>query len=171
MPAYGVFSNAGQGHVVTSILIAMVAMVFTAMSYGRMARVYPSAGSAYTYVGRELHPCARLRHRLEHDDGLHAQSADLHHLVRQGNGGSAERDALSDSLSRPGLAVVLCLAVYRAQPARRENFRAHQPDALRHHGRGHPGVLLVHDSLHFSSAAISGVVFPASVLQSRKLSP
>ena len=34
----------------------MVAMVFTAMSYGRMARVYPSAGSAYTYVGRELHP-------------------------------------------------------------------------------------------------------------------
>src|SRR5579863_7194256 len=56
MPAYGVFSNAGQGHVVTSILIAMVAMVFTAMSYGRMARAYPSAGSAYTYVGRELHP-------------------------------------------------------------------------------------------------------------------
>ena len=56
MPAYGVFSNAGQGHVVTSILIAMIAMVFTAMSYGRMARVYPSAGSAYTYVGRELHP-------------------------------------------------------------------------------------------------------------------
>jgi amino acid transporter len=58
MPAYGVFSNAGQGHVVTSILIAMVAMVFTAMAYGRMARVYPSAGSAYTYVGRELHPAA-----------------------------------------------------------------------------------------------------------------
>ena len=56
MPAYGVFSNEGQGHVVTSILIAMVAMVFTAMSYGRMARVYPSAGSAYTYVGREIHP-------------------------------------------------------------------------------------------------------------------
>jgi putrescine importer len=55
MPAYGVFSNAGQGHVVTSILIAMIAMVFTAMSYGRMARVYPSAGSAYTYVGREIH--------------------------------------------------------------------------------------------------------------------
>jgi len=55
MPGYGVFSNAGQGHVITSILIAMVAMVFTAMAYGRMARVYPSAGSAYTYVGREIH--------------------------------------------------------------------------------------------------------------------
>ena len=56
MPNYGVFTNAGHGHVVTAILIAMVAMGFTAISYGRMARVYPSAGSAYTYVGRELHP-------------------------------------------------------------------------------------------------------------------
>lgn len=56
MPNYGVYSNAGHGHVVSAILIAMVAMAFTAVSYGRMARVYPSAGSAYTYVGRELHP-------------------------------------------------------------------------------------------------------------------
>ncbi len=56
MGPYGAFSNAGKGHVVTAVLIAMVAMIFTAISYGRMARVYPSAGSAYTYVGRELHP-------------------------------------------------------------------------------------------------------------------
>jgi len=56
MPNYGVFSNAGKGHVVSAVLIAMVAMILTAISYGRMARVYPSAGSAYTYVGRELHP-------------------------------------------------------------------------------------------------------------------
>ena len=55
MPGYGVFANASQGQVVTCILIGMVAMVFTAISYGRMARVYPSAGSAYTYVGREIH--------------------------------------------------------------------------------------------------------------------
>src|SRR5437868_10714251 len=34
----------------------MVAMLLTAFSYGRMARAYPSAGSAYTYVGHELHP-------------------------------------------------------------------------------------------------------------------
>ena len=33
-----------------------VAMVLTAISYGRMAALYPSAGSAYTYVGRGLHP-------------------------------------------------------------------------------------------------------------------
>ena len=34
----------------------MVAMLFTAISYGRMARAYPSAGSAFTYVGQEIHP-------------------------------------------------------------------------------------------------------------------
>ncbi len=56
MPVYGVVSETAHGHVVTTILFAMVAMLFTAVSYGRMARAYPSAGSAYTYVGRELHP-------------------------------------------------------------------------------------------------------------------
>jgi len=55
MGIYGVISNEARGHVVTTILIAMVAMLFTAMSYGRMARAYPSAGSAYTYVGQEIH--------------------------------------------------------------------------------------------------------------------
>lgn len=58
MSIYGVVSNVARGHVVTTILIAMVAMLLTAVSYGRMARVHPSAGSAYTYVARELHPVA-----------------------------------------------------------------------------------------------------------------
>jgi len=56
MGIYGVVNNAARGHVVTTILIAMVAMLFTAISYGMLARVYPSAGSAYTYVGQEIHP-------------------------------------------------------------------------------------------------------------------
>ncbi|HEY0703290.1 MAG TPA: APC family permease [Candidatus Acidoferrales bacterium] len=56
MGIYGVISNDARGHVVTTILIAMVAMLFTAVSYGKMARAYPSAGSAYTYVGQELNP-------------------------------------------------------------------------------------------------------------------
>ncbi len=56
MGIYGVISNVARGHVVTTILIAMVAMLFTAVSYGKMARAYPSAGSAYTYVGQEIHP-------------------------------------------------------------------------------------------------------------------
>jgi amino acid transporter len=56
MPLFGVVGNEARGHVVLTILIAMCAMMLTAVSYGRMARAYPAAGSAYTYVGRELHP-------------------------------------------------------------------------------------------------------------------
>ncbi len=58
MPLFGVVHQAARGHVATAVLIGMVAMLFTAMSYGSMARVYPSAGSAYTYVGHEIHPVA-----------------------------------------------------------------------------------------------------------------
>jgi amino acid transporter len=36
----------------------MVAMMATAVGYGKMASVYPSAGSAFTYVAREIHPAA-----------------------------------------------------------------------------------------------------------------
>lgn len=54
MGIYGVVSNSAHGHVVTTIAIAMVAMLFTAISYGRMARVYPKAGSAFTYVSEEF---------------------------------------------------------------------------------------------------------------------
>ncbi|HUA23882.1 MAG TPA: APC family permease [Steroidobacteraceae bacterium] len=56
MPVFGVLSARAGGHVVTTILLAMVAMVFTAISYGRMAQAYPSAGSAFTYVTREFAP-------------------------------------------------------------------------------------------------------------------
>src|SRR5882672_3452399 len=56
MPLFGAAAVAGKGHVVTAILIGMVAMLFTAFSYGRMANAYPSAGSAYSYVSREIHP-------------------------------------------------------------------------------------------------------------------
>ena len=56
MPVYGVMSQRAHGHAVTTVLIAMVAMLFTAIAYGRMARAYPSAGSAFTYVGQEINP-------------------------------------------------------------------------------------------------------------------
>ncbi|HYO81288.1 MAG TPA: APC family permease [Bryobacteraceae bacterium] len=56
MPLFGVVSVEARGHVVTAVLIGLVAMLFTALSYGRMSQVYPSAGSAYTYVGKTLHP-------------------------------------------------------------------------------------------------------------------
>jgi putrescine importer len=56
MPSFGVIYQVARGHVVTAILCAMVAMLFTSVSYGRMARVYPRGGSAFMYVGKELHP-------------------------------------------------------------------------------------------------------------------
>ena len=56
MPVFGVIYAEAHGHVVTTILLAMVAMLFTAFSYGRMANAYPSGGSAFLYVGKELHP-------------------------------------------------------------------------------------------------------------------
>ena len=108
MPAYGVFSNAGQGHVVTSILIAMVAMVFTAMSYGRMARVYPSAGSAYTYVGREIHPSLGYVTGWSMTMDYMLNPIDLHHLVLQGDGRSVDAHAVSDSVSRAAVADHFC---------------------------------------------------------------
>jgi len=56
IPLFGVAQKLSNGHTVTTILVAMFAMMITAFSYGRMASVYPSAGSAYTYVGRTMNP-------------------------------------------------------------------------------------------------------------------
>lgn len=56
MGIHGVVSNIVRGHVALTILIAMFAMLLTAVSYGRMARVYPRAGSAFSYVSDELNP-------------------------------------------------------------------------------------------------------------------
>ena len=58
MSVFGALSDRGRGHVVTAVLIAMVAMLCTAFSYGKMASVYPSAGSAFTYVAQEIHSSA-----------------------------------------------------------------------------------------------------------------
>jgi putrescine importer len=54
IPLFGVVQVRSQGHIVDTIILAMFAMIITAFSYGRMASLFPSAGSAYTYVGRGL---------------------------------------------------------------------------------------------------------------------
>ena len=54
VPLFGIVQKLSLGHAVSTILLAMIAMILTAFSYGRMAALYPSAGSAYTYVGRGL---------------------------------------------------------------------------------------------------------------------
>lgn len=56
VPLYGVAQKLSDGHFVTIILIALFAMLITAVSYGRMGALYPTAGSAYTYVGRGINP-------------------------------------------------------------------------------------------------------------------
>src|ERR1035438_1222265 len=53
---FGLADQKSFGHVTLTIFIALAAMMLTAWSYGRMAGLYPAAGSAYTYVGRGLHP-------------------------------------------------------------------------------------------------------------------
>lgn len=54
VPLFGVVQERSHGYIVDTLLIAMFAMMITAFSYGRMAALFPSAGSAYTYVGRGL---------------------------------------------------------------------------------------------------------------------
>src|SRR5450755_730955 len=56
VPLYGVAQKLSDGHFTLIILIAMFAILTTAVSYGRMAALFPSAGSAYTYVGKGLNP-------------------------------------------------------------------------------------------------------------------
>jgi len=53
---FGITQKLSRGHMSTAVLAAMVAMMLTAFSYGRMAAIYPAAGSAYTYVSRAIHP-------------------------------------------------------------------------------------------------------------------
>lgn len=56
VPIFGVVQDLSGGHAVTAVVIAGIAMMLTAFSYGRMAALHPSAGSAYSYVGRGLNP-------------------------------------------------------------------------------------------------------------------
>src|SRR4030088_669017 len=53
-PMFGIVQQVSLGHAALSYLIAMVAMLFTAVSDGRMAAAFPVAGSTYTYAQRAL---------------------------------------------------------------------------------------------------------------------
>jgi len=54
VPIYGVAQQLSHGHVILSLMLAGIAMMLTAFSYGRMANRFPSGGSAYVYVGHGL---------------------------------------------------------------------------------------------------------------------
>jgi len=51
---YGVIAQTTHGLEASAYLVALVAMFFTAYSYGQMVRAYPVSGSAYTYTRKSL---------------------------------------------------------------------------------------------------------------------
>lgn len=53
---YGWVYADSHGMVPMAYLVGMVAMLFTALSYGAMARAFPIAGSVYSYAQRGIHP-------------------------------------------------------------------------------------------------------------------
>ncbi|WP_151731894.1 APC family permease [Acinetobacter ursingii] len=53
---FGLVSQDSHGHVPTSYIFALIAILLTSISYGHMIRRYPSAGSAYTYAQKSIHP-------------------------------------------------------------------------------------------------------------------
>ena len=53
---FGILAQSTGGMVPAAYLAALVAMFFTAMSYGHMASAFPVAGSAYTYVRKAISP-------------------------------------------------------------------------------------------------------------------
>lgn len=53
---YGIASQISHGMVAGSYILALIVMLFTAYSYGQMAKAYPVSGSAYTYAQKAIHP-------------------------------------------------------------------------------------------------------------------
>lgn len=53
-PVYGIVQQLSAGHAGLAYLTAMVAMLFTASSYGKMSGAFPVAGSTYTYASQGL---------------------------------------------------------------------------------------------------------------------
>jgi putrescine importer len=56
VPLFGEAQVLSHGHTVATLLLGMIAMSVTAVSFGRMANVYPSSGSVYSYISRALNP-------------------------------------------------------------------------------------------------------------------
>lgn len=51
---FGIVSGISDGHVPASYLLALAGVLFTAISYGKLVRQFPEAGSAYTYAQSRL---------------------------------------------------------------------------------------------------------------------
>ena len=112
---FGIATVKSQRASAAGVSVAMVAMGFTALSYGRMASAFPEAGSTYSLYRQSAAPGRRLLRRLGDDPGLHPDPDVERDLCRahgqQGLAGSAvlglgsgrgRRDHGHQSLWHPG---------------------------------------------------------------------
>lgn len=53
---FGIASDISSGHVPAAYIVVFVAILFTALSYGKLVRQFPSAGSVYTYTRNVINP-------------------------------------------------------------------------------------------------------------------
>lgn len=53
---YGVLAESTGGYVASAYVVALIAMLFTAYSYGQMVKAYPVSGSAYTFTRKSINP-------------------------------------------------------------------------------------------------------------------
>lgn len=51
---FGIVSRISDGVVPLAYVFALVVMIFTAISYGKMVQVFPDAGSAYSYTRKTM---------------------------------------------------------------------------------------------------------------------
>ncbi len=53
---YGIATVTSQGVIMGAYIIAFLAILFTAFSYGKMAKAFPISGSAYTFTQKSINP-------------------------------------------------------------------------------------------------------------------
>ncbi|MFD1708936.1 APC family permease [Siminovitchia sediminis] len=53
---FGIASDVSSGHVPAAYIVVFIAILFTALSYGKLVRQFPNAGSVYTYTRNIINP-------------------------------------------------------------------------------------------------------------------
>lgn len=53
---FGIVTESTDGHVSGAYAFTLIAILFTAISYGKMVKAFPGAGSSYTYAQQVMNP-------------------------------------------------------------------------------------------------------------------
>lgn len=56
LDTFGIVSLITSGHVAGAYVLSTLILIFTALSYGKLSKRFPSSGSAYTYVQKSISP-------------------------------------------------------------------------------------------------------------------